>query len=78
MKTITHKPFCLLCGRKTARYLPGTSNPSDGAMIFCTLKCAAIYAVRQCALQRWCEIHKEWFHADDGCGQCYDDYFDNH
>jgi ribosomal protein L24E len=63
------RPSCLYCGKKPAKVLFVHGDPLE--TYFCTKKCAAAYGVREAAVtQEWCNEHRHWHHADEGCEEC--------
>lgn len=63
------KPKCLECEKKTAKNL---NLPIHGGeeTYFCTLKCAATYAMSQVLLTTNLCTRHGWYQSDDGCEKC--------
>ncbi len=61
------KPRCMNCNDKPARPLPRIDRDRH----FCTIRCAARYAISEKAdWHDWCEKHNSWNHCDYGCLEC--------
>lgn len=63
------KPKCLYCGERNAKQL--NLPLTERGFVFCTLKCAARYAIGD-AMRNYelCEVHGEWVFDSDQCTQC--------
>jgi hypothetical protein len=59
---------CLECDHRPARRL---LDARPGDTWFCSLRCAARYALHDAMNRmRHCDKHGRWHHQDDGCDDC--------
>lgn len=62
-------PYCLWCGERVARVLPGQCRDSIQGPVFCTLFCAAQAAYCYAAADGvyWCAECQQWHDDSTGC-----------
>jgi hypothetical protein len=70
-KPMLVKACCLTCEDKHAKHLQ-TGHCHDDVGCFCSLKCAAAWAVFKCSQLglQWCTGCNDWFKKEEGCGTC--------